>query len=115
MTLSQLRAEGVLEVGRVGAAVYARTKIKLHVFHALELPDRELDAYAVRLAVAWITDGATSRDVSRDLGVGQETLRRALAARGYERLTKPQMDQRAKARGNRRGKLVLVVATNGGV
>jgi hypothetical protein len=104
VTVAQLRAEGIRELGAVprSSALYVLTNAKLHLFHARDLPDRDLDAYAVNLAVAWIGDGKTSHDTANDLGVSEPTLRKALASAGYER---------TETAGNRRGKLVRRAAT----
>lgn len=111
-----LRAEGVLEVGRANgtSVLYVRTRRGLHLFHTIAMPDRVLDKYAVELAVSWIEMGSPSRDVARDLGVGETTLRDALLAAGYQRLSPAELQQRRFARdrrlGNRRGKLVRIGA-----
>lgn len=112
-----LRAEGIIEVGCAGqtSVLFVLTKKKLHLLHGESLPDRALDDYAVNLAVNWIENDAPSCEVARNLGVSETTLRRALAAAGYERLTPAEHEQRAHARmarklGNRRGRLVRVEA-----
>lgn len=111
VTPGQLRAEGILEIGRAASTsvLFVRTRVKLHLLHVTWVPDRELDDYAVRLAVAWIEDqGHASYSVARDLGVSQDTLRKALVAAGYQRLTAPAQAALAVARsrrGNRRGRL----------
>lgn len=114
VTAESLRAEGILEIGcAAGTSVlYVRTQLKLHVLHATWLPDRRLDDYAVSLAVAWIENqGMPSYEVAKNLGVSETTLRGALTAAGYERLTPEQHANLARARsarkiGNRRGRLV---------
>lgn len=112
VTAASLRAEGVLEIGRATdtSVLFVRTRLKLHLIHMANLPDRQLDDYAVRLAVTWIEDqGLPSIAVAKNLGVTQETLRKALAAAGFERLTPMEYQQRKDARsqrGNRRGRLV---------
>lgn len=88
VTLTTLRAEGVLEIGcAAGTSVlFVRTRVKIHLLHATALPDRELDDYAVQLAVTWIDEhGLPGHVVARNLSVGEETLRKALARSGYER------------------------------
>jgi hypothetical protein len=116
VTPTSLRAEGIVEVGRASntSLLFVLTKEKLHVFHASALPDRKLDDYAVALAVNWIESGLPSFEVARNLGVGEPTLRHALADAGYARLSPLAYEQRANARmkrklGNRRGRLVHVV------
>ena len=114
VTPASLRDEGVLEVGCApGTSVlYVRTRVKLHVIHATWLPDRHLDDYAVSLAVAWIQDqGMSNVAVAANLGVSENTLRQALTAAGYERVSTAQKQTLVRARaarkfGNRRGRLV---------
>jgi len=112
VTPSSLRAEGILEMGSATGTslLFVRTRVKLHLLHATWLPDRHLDNYAVRLAVTWIEDhGLPSCTVAKNLGVSEVTLRGALAAAGYARLTPLQSAQLIQARskiGNRRGRLV---------
>ena len=114
VTPELLRAEGILEIGcAMGTSVlFVRTRVKLHLIHSTWLPDRQLDDYAVNLAVTWIEGhGLPSCEVAKNLGVSEPTLRRALTAAGYERLSPEQHDQLARARsarkfGNRRGRLV---------
>jgi hypothetical protein len=105
VTVASLRAEGIIEIGRPEATslVYVRTQAKLHVFHSTWIPDRQLDDYAVRLAVTWIEDqGMHSYQVAENLGVTETTLRKALAAAGYERLTPKQLQDLAAARAARK-------------
>ena len=114
ITPASLRAEGILEMGcaQGTSILFVRTLVKLHLFHATWLPDRQLDDYAVSLAVTWIEGhGLPSYEVAKNLGVSENTLRRALTKAGYERLTPKQHGQLANARasrkfGNRRGRLV---------
>jgi hypothetical protein len=114
VTPASLRDEGVLEIGCApGTSVlYVRTRVKLHVLHTTWLPDRHLDDYAVRLAVAWIQDqGMSNVEVAKNLGVSENTLRQALTAAGYERVSPAQQQTLVRARaarkfGNRRGRLV---------
>lgn len=114
ITPESLRAEGILEIDRAqGTSVlFVRTRVKIHLLHSTWLPDRQLDDYAVNLAVTWIEDhGLPSCEVAKNLGVSEPTLRRALTAAGYERLSPEQHGQLAGARsartfGNRRGRLV---------
>lgn len=121
ITPSSLRAEGILEIGcALGTSLlFVRTRLKLHLLHATWLPDRQLDTYAVNLAVAWIeTQGLSSRAVAKNLGVSDATLRRALTTAGYERLSPALQAQLAQARsarkfGNRRGRLVRANTTTG--
>ncbi len=115
VSLAELRAEGVLEIGRaVGTSVlFVRTRVKIHLLHATSLPDRELDDYAVQLAVTWIDDhGLPGHEVARNLGVGEVSLRKALARAGYERTLAwryaPRASRGRGGRGNRSGgRLVL--------
>ena len=117
VTPESLRAEGILEIGCVqGTSVlFVHTRVKLHLLHSTWLPDRQLDDYAVRLAVTWIEDhGLPSYEVAKNLGVSETTLRSALTAAGYERLSPEQHAALAVARsarkfGNRRGRLVRAV------
>lgn len=118
VTPAALHAEGILEIGRAlgTSALFVRTRVKLHLLHVTWLPDRKLDSYAVDLAVIWIQDhGLPGSEVARNLGVSEPSLRTALAAAGYARLSPAQHAQRAKARsirkfGNRRGRLVRSLA-----
>ena len=114
VTPTSLRDEGVLEIGcATGTSVlYVRTRVKLHIIHTTWLPDRQLDDYAVKLAVAWIQDqGMSNVEVAKNLGVSENTLRLALTAAGYERVSPAQQQSLVRARaarkfGNRRGRLV---------
>jgi hypothetical protein len=110
VTLATLRAEGVLEIGRAAgtSVLFVRTRVKIHLLHVTALPDRELDDYAVQLAVTWIDEhGLPGHAVARNLGVGEETLRKALARAGYERALAWRYTPRASrgrgGRGNRSG------------
>jgi len=119
VTPTALRAEGILEIGRVpGTSVlFVQTRAKLHLLHSTWLPDRQLDDYAVSLAVTWIEGhGLPSCTVANNLGVSETTLRNALTKAGYERLSPAQHAALAVARsarkiGNRRGRLVRSRAT----
>ena len=114
VTPESLRAEGILEIGcaKGTSVLFVRTIVKLHLLHSTWLPDRQLDDYAVSLAVTWIEGhGLPSYEVAKNLGVSETTLRRALTEAGYERLSPEQHNQLAIARsarkfGNRRGRLV---------
>jgi len=114
VTARSLRSEGILEIGSAGgtSVLYVRTRVKLHLLHVTWLPERVLDDYAVQLAMVWIQGhGMSSADVAHNLGVGQDTLRKALAAAGYERANPTQYQALVVARGarkmaNRRGRLV---------
>lgn len=115
VTPASLRAEGIVEMGCTpGTSVlFVRTRVKLHLVHATWLPDRQLDDYAVRLAVNWIEGfGMPSYEVAKNLDVGETTLRKALSAAGYERLGPERHEQLAQARAARkpgkRGRLVRV-------
>lgn len=107
ITPASLRAEGVLEIGCApGTSVlYVRTRAKLHLFHVTWLPDRQLDDYAVSLAVNWIEGhGLPGYVVADNLGVNENTLRKALLAAGYERaIVPPKTEALSSKRGNRRG------------
>lgn len=121
VTPTTLRAEGILEIGRVqGTSVlFVQTRAKLHLFHSTWLPDRQLDDYAVNLAVTWIEGhGLPSCTVANNLGVSETTLRNALTKAGYERLSPAQHAALAVARsarklGNRRGRLVRATTNTG--
>lgn len=112
--LIDMRAEGILEIGCATgtSTLFVRTRQKLHLLHATWLPDRQLDDYAVNLAVTWIEDhGLPSCQVAENFGVSETTLRHALTAAGYERLSPERHAQLERARsarkfGNRRGRLV---------
>jgi hypothetical protein len=114
ITAASLRDEGVLEIGCApGTSVlYVRTRVKLHIIHTTWMPDRHLDDYAVRLAVAWIQDqGMSNIEVAKNLGVNENTLRKALTTAGFERVSAAQQETLVRARaarkfGNRRGRLV---------
>ena len=114
VTPESLRAEGILEIGCANgtSVLFVRTRVKLHLLHSTWLPDRQLDDYAVSLAVTWIEGhGLPSYEVAKNLGVRETTLRHALTEAGYDRLSPEQHAQRAGARsvrkfGNRRGRLV---------
>ena len=118
VTPASLRAEGILEIGCATgtSALYVRTRVKLHLLHSTWVPERQLDDYAVSLAVTWIEGhGLPSCAVAKNLGVSENTLRNALTAAGYERLTPKQHAALATARsarkfGNRRGRLVRATA-----
>ena len=113
-SMAVLRAEGIEEIGRApGTSIlFVRTRKGLHVLHATWLPERQLDDYAVSLAVNWIEGcGMPSCKVAKNLGVSEPALRKALLAAGYDRLSPELLAQRAGARaarkiGNRRGRLV---------
>ena len=114
VTPETLRAEGILEIGcaKETSVLFVRTHTKLHLLHTTWLPDRPLDDYAVKLAVTWIDDhGLASSEVAKNFGVSEPTLRNALSAAGYARLTPKQHAACATARsarkfGNRRGRHV---------
>jgi hypothetical protein len=120
VTPASLREEGVLEIGCApGTSVlFVQTKKKLHLLHASSLPDRQLDDYAVMLAVNWIEDhGLPSCKVAQNLGVNETTLRKALAEAGYARISPAQQQGLVRARaarkfGNRRGRLARVSASS---
>lgn len=112
LTPAGLRAEGVLEIGRVAGTgmLYVRTRVKLYLMHETWLPDRRLDEYAVRLALNWLENhGLPSYEVASNLGVNDATLRQALLEAGYERVLsterKPKMNGQLKI-GNRRGRFM---------
>lgn len=112
-SMTTLRAEGILEIGRATgtSVVFVRTRQRLHFLHATWVPDRQLDEYAVRLAVTWIEGhGLPSCAVAKNLGISEPVLRKALSAAGYERLDPARHAQLADARSARkpgkRGRLV---------
>lgn len=116
-----LLSEGIFETGRVPttSVLFVVTEEGVRLFHAWSLPDRVLDDYAVNLAVIRIENGDSSQRVARDLGVTEDTLRRALYAAGYQRLDARAHERLAHARaarkfgrqrgqGERRGRLVRI-------
>ena len=112
-SITALRAEGILEIRRATdtSVVFVRTRQRLHLLHATWVPDRQLDEYAVRLAVTWIEGhGLPSCAVAKNLGISEPVLRKALSAAGYERLDPARHAQLADARSARkpgkRGRLV---------
>jgi hypothetical protein len=110
LTPAAIRAEGVLEIGRVAgtSVLYVRTRVRLCLMHQTWLSDRRLDDYAVRLAVNWLENhGLPSYEVAGNLGVNETTLRQALLEAGYERAlpARPKMNARLKI-GNRRGRFM---------
>jgi len=113
-SMTDLRSEGIEEIGCApGTSVlFVRTRKGLHVLHATWVPERQLDDYAVRLAVTWIEGhGMPSCAVAKNLGISEPALRKALLAAGYDRLSPELLAQRAGARaarkiGNRKGRLV---------
>jgi len=118
VTPEALRAEGVLEVGcATGTSVlYVLTRAKLHLLHVTWVPDRQLDDYAVALAMNWIEGhGMPSYEVASNLGVSESTLRQALLAAGHERATTAAVaskrSERAR-RGNRRGRFMRRVSAS---
>jgi hypothetical protein len=112
LTPAALRAEGVLEIGRVTGTsmLYVRTRVKLYLMHQTWLPDRRLDDYAVRLAMNWLENhGLPSYEVASNLGVNDATLRQALLKAGYERALPVQRASRMNKKlkiGNRRGRFM---------
>jgi hypothetical protein len=114
-------AEGILEIGcaKESSVLFVRTRVKLHLLHSTGLPDRQLDDYAVRLAVTWIEGhGLPSYEVAKNLGVNETTLRSALTAAGYVRFSQEQSEHLVRARSarkfsNRRGRLVR--SSKGGI
>jgi hypothetical protein len=102
VTPAALRAEGVLEIGcAIGTSVlYVRTRVKLYLLHATWLPDRRLDAYAVKLAMSWIDNyGMRSHEVASNLGVNEGTLRQALLAAGHTRAVPARRGKRKRRHG----------------
>lgn len=84
---AQLRAEGVLEVGcAVGSVLFVRTRVRVHLFRAPDLPDRDLDDYGAARAIHLLEEGFTAGDVTQRMGISFKTLALALATRGYERM-----------------------------
>jgi hypothetical protein len=113
-SMPALRAEGIEEIGCApGTSVlFVRTRKGIHVLHTTWVPERQLDDYAVRLAVTWIEScGMPSCTAAKNLGVSETALRNALLAAGYDRLSPELLAQRTGAReerkiGSRRGRLV---------
>jgi len=104
-----LRAEGVLEIGRVSGTgiLFVRTHVKLYLMHTAWLPDRRLDDYAIALAVNWIENhGLPDYEVAGNLGVDGKTLREALRAAGYERVAAVSKTDAPLKRGNRHGRFM---------
>jgi hypothetical protein len=113
VTPAMLRAEGICEIGRAqGTSVlFVLTRVKLHLFHTTWLPDRQLDDYAVTLAMSWIENcGLSSGEVAGNLGVNEVTLRQAFLAAGYERAA-PMVRRSSTTRVNRRGRFMQRSAT----
>jgi hypothetical protein len=97
----QIRAEGVLDIGAAeGTSVlFVLTRKRLHLLHTTWIPDRCIDAYAIKLAVHWLEDGMSGCKAAENLGIGEATLRKALADAGYahlnaERLRAPRVQRK---------------------
>lgn len=118
ITYAELRAEGVLEIARPDgtSCVFVRTKKGLRIFHAKALPDRQLDAHAIQLAIGWLSQGISHEVVADNLDVAPKHLANELKRHGYERMSlqvsgpRKGADERLTAekhkRGNRRGSRV---------
>ena len=88
ITVSQLRDEGVIELGAVESILYVRTRVKLHILHADQVPHRALDAYAIELVKTRLELGISLAEIAEGLGVSRVHALRALQAQGY---TKPSL------------------------
>jgi hypothetical protein len=105
VTPSELRAEGVFEVGRAPGTgfLFVVTEERVLLFHVGSLPDRRLDDYAIELALSWIEwQGVSAAAVAGYLGVSQETLRNALVQAGHQRHSAAQLEHYAHARMSRK-------------
>jgi hypothetical protein len=85
ITYAQLRAEGVLEVGRIQSIVFAVTRRGLRLFHVDRIEHRPLDAYAISIATNMLESGYSDRETANALDVEVQHLRRELKRAGYER------------------------------
>jgi hypothetical protein len=103
-TVAQLRAEGVIEICAVpqSSVLCVLTQQRLHLFHQGAIQDRELDTYAVQLAVAWAEQGICMKQIGRNLGVDERIVRAAFKAHGYEYASEAEIVQRKRARAGRR-------------
>ncbi len=80
-----LRAEGVLELGRVGATLFVLTKKRLHLFHAAGLPSRKLDAWGIERALHMLRGGQVFiAELANQLGIREEHLREDLYTAGAD-------------------------------
>ncbi len=87
ISLTELREEGVREIVRAPgtSVIFVWTTVSLRIFHAKQLPDRDLDAYAIGLAVRWLETGVPACEVASRLDVAEEHLAKSLEREGYER------------------------------
>jgi len=83
MTPSELRDEGVFEVGRVLGVLFVVTEERVLLCHVHAMPARKLDAYGADVAIARLQMGEPLRDLAAKLGVTEDNLRSATRARGY--------------------------------
>lgn len=82
---TELRAEGVLELGCVGGTLFVLTNKCLHLFHVLELPQRKLDAWGVARAIDRLRSGQVLfAELAHELGIHKDRLREDLYAAGVD-------------------------------
>jgi len=107
VTLAELRAERVLEVGRAtGTSVlFVLTERGLHLLHVEAVPDRRLDGYAIQLATTWLEYGHSAYEVASNLGITAAHLASELDAAGYERRALNDTGPREGATARRKEKL----------
>lgn len=103
MTYAELRAEGVIEVGRVDGLVFARTRRRVVLAHINTLDDRELEPRALERAIRMFESGYNEFEVSAALGVNHNNLRAQLRAIGYERQSLESPGPRRGAQARRGG------------
>lgn len=82
---TQLRHEGVEEIGRVDstALLYVRTKRGIHLLHIELIAERKLDAYGHQRMFDMLDGGMPITKVSAYLGISQKAISRELVAIGY--------------------------------
>src|SRR4029077_15753602 len=77
----ELRAEGVVELGRVGSALFVLTEERLHVFHVSGIPPRKLDAWGIERALDRLRQGQVFiSELSCELDIDERYLREDLYA-----------------------------------
>jgi hypothetical protein len=81
----ELLAEGVLEIGCVGSALFVLTEKKLHLFYKVGMLDRKIDSYGIARAIELLDRGSNVKRIASDIGVTEHTLARQLAEAGYKR------------------------------
>jgi len=80
---SDLRSEGVFEVGRVLGVLFVVTEDRVFLCHVQAMPARRLDSYGADVAIALMQSGTPLRELASGLGVTEDDLRSATRARGY--------------------------------